>query len=41
MTDHALLDAAIATAGLTSAAVLFRHMVHRVARLRFTSKDRR
>ena len=41
MTDHTPLNAAIAIAGLTSAAVLFRHLVHRVARLRFTSKERR
>jgi hypothetical protein len=31
--------AALAIAGLTSAAWLFRHLVHRVARL--TTKDRR
>lgn len=33
------MKAAIAIAGLTSAAVLYRHLVHRIARL--TSKDRR
>jgi hypothetical protein len=33
------MNAVIATAGLLSAAWLFRHLVHRVARL--TSKDRR
>lgn len=39
MTGHIALNAVIAIAGLTSAAVLFRHLVHRVARL--SSKDRR
>jgi hypothetical protein len=33
------MRAAIAIAGLTSAAWLFRHLVHRIARL--TTKDRR
>jgi hypothetical protein len=33
------MNAVIAIAGLTSAAVLFRHLVHRVARL--TRKDHR
>ena len=33
------MNAAIAIAGLTSAAILFRHLAHRVARL--TSKEHR
>ncbi len=33
------MNAVIAIAGLASAAVLFRHLVHRIARL--TSKERR
>lgn len=33
-----MTDALTAIAGLTSAAFLFRHLVHRIARL--TSKDR-
>jgi hypothetical protein len=33
------MNAVIAIAGLTSAAVLFRHLVHRIARL--TRKDHR
>lgn len=39
MTGHPAVNAAIAIAGLTSAAVLFRHLAHRIARL--ASKDRR
>lgn len=38
-TRRPAVSAVIAVAGLLSAAVLFRHLVHRIARL--TSKDRR
>lgn len=38
MTDHTPLNAVIAIAGLASAAVLFRHLVHRVARLSFRAR---
>lgn len=35
------MKAVIAIAGLASAAWLFRHLAHRMARLGLTSKDRR
>jgi hypothetical protein len=31
--EPALINALLAVAGLTSAAILFRHLVHRIARL--------